>query len=222
MMKNKVILKKDQNAIDNECYNLRDNLKKMTEFLNWHNELNYVTALKTIASIKGFFRTPNQYYTKEVNNYLLHQTGLNTLPPKLNSLYDQYNIEPCKVWSFDNTPYFDCLQLSDNLQLSYSKTVYEDIESRHTFYATEAEAAALAELDRMWINIEELCNIFSESEFYKRFYLDRFAQALGFITKPYALFGKDGGNQTRWDLEQLDKLAKAGFGKMLTKNYTNE
>ena len=62
------------------------------------------------------------------------------------------NISSCDEVDFSKKfELFELLELKGST-LTYSQSVYNEIEASHIIIATPAQAAALVELDRMWQN----------------------------------------------------------------------
>ncbi|NJK87284.1 MAG: hypothetical protein HC906_16190 [Bacteroidales bacterium] len=97
--------------------------------------------------------------------------------------------------------------------LSVSDSVFNEVEQKFTRYATEAESIALAELDRVWNDLQAINEALNPVPGISR---DLFSSSSALLLEKFyrkPLLGREIGMQTRWDISDIEQLAKAGFGK---------
>jgi len=209
MSKKEIILKKDTNAIASKINDCNRSLEQMQSFINWFNELHYVTPITGIDQAKEFLSSTKSYHDQEVVKFL--QSKQDVLPPNLQPLRDSWNISNCDEVDFSKgNPRFEHLQLQDS-QLQYEQSVYNAIEAECTIVATPEQAAALKELDRIWANLQSIAEILYQKGIFRDQFISECRSLLGLFHR--LPFGKPDGTLIQWEIKKLEQLAAGGFGQ---------
>lgn len=219
MKSERITLKRDQYKIDNAASDLRRNLQTAQEYLNWYRSIEFAQPLEGIEDIKKFLDSPHTVYEEQIKRHLKEVTGLKTLPERLEQLKEMYAVPDCQAWCVSDEFGFEFLQIDKDGQLFYSQEIYDQIEAGAVRYASPEEAAALAELNRVWADLERLAEIlFPTPGMSRQMWFKEVTDPLS-STLRNQIPGRtpDPSLLTPWRLDALEKLAAVGFGQNKTK-----
>jgi hypothetical protein len=183
----------------------------MQGWIGWFNSLHYTQPITDLATAKKYLTGTKEFHDTAVVAFLKSKTP--ELPPNLQPLRDSWNISDCDEIDFSKgNSRFDSLEMVDG-KLQYAQSVYLDINDSNTVIATEAQADALKELDRLYDNLMALRPLLHPTPGLSwQIFEGKVNDLLSDFYYKKPIGGQHDGTLVRWKIPVIEALCEQGYG----------